>query len=225
VESYYTEKLSADRLKKCYEIAPPRVKQYLEEELNYVLQKIKPGDNVIELGCGYGRIISQIAEKAKSVIGIDTSLSSIQMGKQMLTGISNCSLMQMDALQLDFPDNTFDLVVCIQNGISAFHVNQIDLVRESIRVTKSGGLALFSSYSGKFWDHRLNWFELQSQAGLLGEIDYEKTGNGVIVCKDGFTAATVGREQFKALTSAINNIDVNIVDIDESSIFCEIKPI
>jgi 2-polyprenyl-6-hydroxyphenyl methylase/3-demethylubiquinone-9 3-methyltransferase len=147
------------------------------------------------------------------------------MGKQMLTGISNCSLMQMDALQLDFPDNTFDLVVCIQNGISAFHVNQIDLVRESIRVTKSGGLALFSSYSGKFWDHRLNWFELQSQAGLLGEIDYEKTGNGVIVCKDGFTAATVGREQFKALTSAINNIDVNIVDIDESSIFCEIKPI
>jgi 2-polyprenyl-6-hydroxyphenyl methylase/3-demethylubiquinone-9 3-methyltransferase len=128
----------------------------------------------------------------------------------------------MDAVNLEFGDDYFDAVLCIQNGISAFHVNQTDLIKESIRVAKHGGLILFSSYSSKFWEHRLEWFQLQSEAGLLGEIDYEKTKNGVIVCKDGFTATTVSPEQFESLTSGLKDIHVNITEVDESSIFCEI---
>jgi 2-polyprenyl-6-hydroxyphenyl methylase/3-demethylubiquinone-9 3-methyltransferase len=50
----------------------------------------------------------------------------------------------------------------------------------------------------------LKWFELQSEVGLLGEIDYEKTKEGVIVCKDGFTATTVGPEDFSKFTKDIN---------------------
>ncbi len=223
MEGYYIDKLSAERLKKCYEIAPPRVQQYLDAEINYVLQKIRSNNIVIELGCGYGRLLPALAAKAKKVIGIDTSLSSIEMGKKMLTGFSNISLLQMDAVKLDFDDCYFDAVLCIQNGISAFHVNQTDLIRKSIRVTKPGGIALFSSYSEKFWEHRLKWFQLQSDAGLLGEIDYEKTKNGEIICKDGFTASTVTPEQFIDITSNIENISVNITEVDESSVFCEIK--
>jgi len=41
---YYNEKLSADKLKSCYEIAPPRIQQYLEAEVNHVLKKINPED-------------------------------------------------------------------------------------------------------------------------------------------------------------------------------------
>ncbi len=223
MEGYYIDKLSATRLKKCYEIATPRVQQYLEAEINYVLQKIGVNNIVIELGCGYGRLLPALAGISKKVIGIDTSLSSIEMGKKMLEGISNIILMQMDAVKLGFDDDYFDAVLCIQNGISAFHVNQTDLFRESIRVTKKGGIALFSGYSEKFWEHRLKWFQLQSEAGLLGEINYGKTKNGLIVCKDGFTANTVSPEQFIELTSNIENISVNVTEVDESSVFCEIK--
>ena len=127
----------------------------------------------------------------------------------------------MNAVQLSFPNNAFDVVVCIQNGISAFHVNQKELIHESLRVTKSNGIVLFSSYSEKFWNDRLKWFQLQSDAGLLGEIDYEKTINGNIVCKDGFTATTVGKDQFKTLTSDIDNVIVNIEEVDDSSLFCQ----
>ena len=192
-------------------------------ELNYVLQKIFFGDTVLELGCGYGRILPPIARKAKQVIGIDTSLSSIEMGKKLITGFPNITLKQMDAVKLEFDDDYFEVVLCIQNGISAFHVNQTDLIKESLRVTKSGGIVLLSSYSSKFWDYRLEWFQLQSEAGLLGEIDYNKTKNGVIICKDGFTASTVTPAQFKALTSGIKNIDIKINEVDESSVFCDIK--
>jgi ubiquinone/menaquinone biosynthesis C-methylase UbiE len=218
---YYQEKLSTERLKHVYEIAPPRVRQYMESEVKYVLQKIKSNDSILDLGCGYGRILPQLARKSKRVFGIDTSFSSLKMGKDMLTGFSNYYLAQMNALRLAFSDNSFDLVVCIQNGISAFHVDQKELIRESIRVTKRGGTILFSSYSEKFWNHRLEWFRFQSDASLLGEIDFERTKNGVIVCKDGFTATTVGPDQFLALVSAFD-VKAKLVEVDESSIFCEI---
>lgn len=221
MSSYYEDKLSAVRLKRCYELAPPRVRQYLEAEIDYVLRKIRPGDIVLELGCGYGRILPPLAQKARMVIGIDTSLASLVLGREILFGISNCRLLNMDAVQLAFCDRVFDCVVCIQNGISAFHVNRQDLIRESVRVTKLDGTVLFSSYSDKFWEDRLNWFQLQSEAGLLGEIDHEKTRDGMIVCKDGFTATTVRSHQFLALTAELN-LNTKIVEVDESSLFCEI---
>jgi len=220
---YYRNKLSAERLKLCYQIAPPRVKQYLKAEEEYVLKNVRSSDVVLELGCGYGRVLRKIVQKAKLAIGIDTSIDSLLLGKKMLRDSKNCVLLKMNAVQLGFLDLTFDRVICVQNGISAFHVNQKDLIRESIRVTKSKGMVLFSSYSDKFWEHRLEWFRLQSKAGLVGEIDYEKTGNGLIVCKDGFTATTVRPGQFRKLTSEFD-VDTKIVEVDESSIFCVLTP-
>jgi 2-polyprenyl-6-hydroxyphenyl methylase/3-demethylubiquinone-9 3-methyltransferase len=130
----------------------------------------------------------------------------------------------MDALHLAFRDNSFDVVICIQNGISAFHVDQKELIKESIRVTKHSGMILFSSYSEKFWDHRLEWFQLQSEAGLLGEIDYEKTKDGMIICIDGFTATTLKPEQFLFLVSGLD-VEAKVVEVDESSAFCEMRKI
>jgi 2-polyprenyl-6-hydroxyphenyl methylase/3-demethylubiquinone-9 3-methyltransferase len=216
---YYTDILSAERLKLCYEIAPPRVMQYLKAEVEFALQNIRSSDMVLELGCGYGRVLIQIVKKAKLAVGVDTSIDSLLLGKKMLSDLKNCILLKMDAIQLGFLDQTFDRVICIQNGISAFHVNQKDLMRESIRVTKRRGKILFSSYSDKFWEHRLAWFQLQSKAGLVGEIDYEKTGNGVIVCKDGFIATTVRPDEFRELVSGFD-VDTKFIEVDKSSVFC-----
>jgi len=220
---YYNEKLSADKLKKCYEIVPPRIKQYLEAELNHVLNKINPSDIVLELGCGYGRILPSLAQKANLVIGIDTSINSLTRAKEITKDLQNCNLIKMNAAHLAFTNKIFDVVVCIQNGISAFHVKMEDLISESIRVTKSGGTILFSSYSEKFWSHRKHWFQLQSDAGLIGEIDSKKTKYGIIVCKDGFVATTVNKEQFIAMTQRFN-VETKIVEVDKSSLFCEMYP-
>lgn len=127
----------------------------------------------------------------------------------------------MNAIQLGFRNRVFDRVVCIQNGISAFHVDRIDLVRESIRVTKSGGILFFSTYSASFWKERLEWFEEQAKAGILGDIDYAKTGDGIIVCKDGFRGTTVSPEQFESLRDELN-LHAEILEVDKSSLLCKI---
>jgi len=220
---YYDQKLSAQRLKRAYQIAPPRVQQYLQAEIDHVVARIHPGDRVLELGCGYGRVLGPLGKKAAVAVGIDTSMASLIMARENLGPRSNLHLGCMDAIRLAFSDKTFDLVACVQNGISAFHVDHGDLIRESVRVTKPGGMVLFSSYLEKFWDHRLAWFRLQAEAGLLGEIDPQKSRPGRIVCRDGFTATTVSPEQFLQLTGDING-QVEIVEVDESSLFCEIVP-
>jgi SAM-dependent methyltransferase len=218
---YYSEKLNAERLKRVYEIAPPRTRQYLNAEIKHVCRKINPGDTVLELGCGFGRILPALAKKAQTVFGIDSSSASIWMGRQFLKSMPNCFLATMDAVKLGFRDSIFDVVVCIQNGISAFHVDRLKLMAEAIRVAKPNGLVLFSSYSSKFWNHRLEWFYRQSEGGLLGEIDLEKTGDGVIVTKDGFTGTAIKPEEFLSLASQLK-VDAKIIEVDESSLFCEI---
>ncbi|MFQ5770340.1 MAG: class I SAM-dependent methyltransferase, partial [bacterium] len=217
-----SQKLSAERLRLCYEIAPPRVKRYLEAEIEFVLNKIKPTDFVLELGCGYGRVLKKLMTKAKTVVGIDTSRDSLALALEIIGKSTSCHLFAMNARVLGFLDRQFDLVLCIQNGISAFKVNPRKLIKEAVRVTQPGGTVLFSSYADQFWKERLAWFRLQSDYGLIGEIDDERTGKGVIVCKDGFTARTVLPDDFLAWTSDLE-VDPKITEVDGSSIFYEIK--
>jgi 2-polyprenyl-6-hydroxyphenyl methylase/3-demethylubiquinone-9 3-methyltransferase len=219
---YYAQKLSGERLEHCYRLAPPRVQRYLDAEINFVIDKIKNNDIVLELGCGYGRIFPQIIKKAKIVFGIDNSFSSLIYTKKYLPSLNSIHLSKMNAVELGFKNQQFDAAICIQNGLSAFKVNQRELVGEAIRVTRKGGLVLFSSYSEEFWDHRLEWFRIQSENSLIGEIDYDKTGNGVIVCKDGFRAVTITRDDFISLT-ANSGSTPGIIEIDNSSIFCVLK--
>ncbi|MBM3284388.1 MAG: class I SAM-dependent methyltransferase [Candidatus Aminicenantes bacterium] len=220
--SYYEEKLSAERLKKAYAIAPPRVKQYLEAEVSYVLSHISAGDTVLDLGCGYGRAMPGLAGSAGRVTGIDNSWPSLLMARQKLARQPRTSLVAMDAVHLGFRAGVFDVVACIQNGISAFHVDRHALITESLRVTREGGKVLFSTYSEKFWEHRLDWFERQSAAGLLGKIDYEQTRDGLIVCKDGFRATAVSAAELRELAAGLRAA-FSIEEVDGSSLFLVLK--
>lgn len=220
--NYYKEKLSAERLLKCYEIASPRVKQYLDAEIDYAAGKVEGASSLLELGCGYGRVLKPLSSSVKSIYGIDTSMGSLIYAADYLSDERNVILTQMDASRLAFSDRSFNAVICIQNGISAFKTDRISLIKEAVRVTTKNGIVLFSSYSPNFWNHRLEWFISQSKEGLLGEIDYEKTKNGTVICKDGFTSHTVSREEFSGYCSQLGYIP-EIVEIDESSLFCGIS--
>ena len=218
---YYTEKLAAERLRACYDLAPPRTKAYLEAEINFVLGRTKPSMVVLELGCGYGRVLGRLSPSVRVVFGIDTSLPSLRMAVESIGHGPSVRLVCMDAISMGFRDRIFDLTVCVQNGICAFMADQQQLLREAMRVTRSGGLVMFSSYAEQFWEHRLRWFEIQSAHHLIGEIDHQATGHGVIVCKDGFRATTAGRTTFEELAAGLG-VAPRIIEVDHSSLFCEI---
>ena len=184
--AYYAEKLSGDRLRECYEIAPPRVKRYFDTEIAHVLSRIGPDDDVLEVGCGYGRVAFELASRAAGVTGIDTAVESIVLARRLSGERKRCAFFVTDALSMAFPDGAFDVVTCVQNGICAFGVDKARLVGEMCRVTRPGGRVLFSSYADRFWPHRLRWFERQAERGLVGEIDREATSRGTMLPKLGY---------------------------------------
>lgn len=217
--AYYADRLNADRLRRCYELAPPRVQQYLRAEIEFVLRHIRSGDRILELGCGYGRALEAMIGRASELVGIDNSVGSLAMA---VNRSDCCRLAAMDAGHLGFLDGIFDVTFCIQNGICAFGIERPRLFVEATRVTKPGGTALFSSYAERFWPERLEWFRIQAGHGLLGEIDEKATGDGVIVCKDGFRTETARPDELEQL-AARAGYTAEVVEVDESSVFCVIS--
>jgi len=220
---YYAEKLSGQRLQRCYEVAPERVRRYLEAEIVHALARLRPTDEVLELGCGYGRIVQRLARVARRVVGVDTAPASLELARR-LSPEDRCEFLFMDAVDLRFPDGSFDAVLCLQNGICAFGVDQERLLREALRVAREGGIVLLSSYSDRFWSDRLAWFEAQAAEGLVGRLDRVATKDGTIVCEDGFRSGRLTPDGFRDLCARIG-VQAHVCEVDGSSVFCQIvKP-
>ena len=222
MKNYYSEKLNSNKLQRSYDVASDRVKQFLEEEIVFVLEKISRNDVVLDLGCGYGRVSTKLIEKAKQVVGIDISEENIRLANDQYRFSEFIDYYVMDASDLKFPDGFFDVAICVQNGVSAFKIDPKRLISEALRVIKKTGIVLVSSYSEKFWNERLQWFQIQAAEGLIGEIDYKLTSEGTIVCKDGFRATTFSKNDFIELATNFD-VDTKIYEVDYSSVFCEMK--
>ncbi|QQS88179.1 class I SAM-dependent methyltransferase [Fusobacterium canifelinum] len=219
-KNYYDSKLNAQKLFMVYETNIPRVEQYLKAEIDYVKKLLKGTENVLELGAGYGRIIKELAPSCTSILGIDISEDNVKLGNEYLKNIPNAKMMVMNIHNLTIK-NSFDTILCLQNGLSAMKVT-FDTIKNIMNLLSSGGKALFSSYSEKFWDVRLQWFQEQASKGLLGEIDMEKTKNGIIICKDGFQATTASPKYFKEIGELLG-YPFEIKEVDESSLFLIIR--
>lgn len=215
---YYIDTLAARNLERCYEIAPKRIRQYLDAEIDFVKRNLNPSDKVVELGCGYGRALKEFQLVTPNVIGVDTSYGSLHYGKSNMGESAPAQLVQMDAGKTSFQSDSFDIVICIQNGLSAFKIEPKALIEESLRITVRGGKCLFSTYSDKIWEERLHWFELQAEEKLLGEIDFARTKRGIIVCKDGFMATTFVEADFDNIARELG-VSCETIEVDSSSLF------
>ncbi len=219
--SYYRRALAGERLRLCYGLAPPRVRRYLEAEIEHLRRWTDRARSVLELGCGYGRVLRELAREPEMVVGIDTSPASLTLAREYLAGVPSVSLALMDAVRPGLAGRSFDVVCCAQNGISAFHVDQRTLLENAVSLARPGGTVLFASYAERFWEDRLAWFRIQAAHGLVGEIDEAATGDGVIRCRDGFTATTVTPRRFRELARGLGS-RVRVREVAGSSVFCEI---
>ena len=215
--NYYAQKLNSQNLFKVYETKIPRVKQYLDAEISFVRDNLTGSERVLELGAGYGRIVKELAGNCKSIIGIDISDENVSLGKEYLKDSTNAKIVTMDVHNLTFEEK-FDVILCLQNGLSAMKVTSMDSIEKILEMVVSGGKVYFSTYSEKIWEYRLMWFKEQAEKGLLGELDLDKTKDGVIICKDGFKANTHTPKDLKMI-GYLSGYEYQIQEIDESSVF------
>lgn len=92
------------------------IREYYAEDRLYLLEKIKsnPFKSVLEVGSKQGRNLRMIAKPFPDVkiAGIDISPEAVKIGNELLQkeGLTNVTLFEAKADQLDFDDKSFDLV-------------------------------------------------------------------------------------------------------------------
>src|ERR1700704_3155768 len=99
---------------------------------------IKPGDRVLEVGVGTG-INAALYPTDCSVTGIDLSSSMLEKARGRIArkGVRNVRLLQMDAANLKFADDTFDIVYAPY--VISVVPDPVAVTREMVRVCRPGG--------------------------------------------------------------------------------------
>jgi phosphatidylethanolamine/phosphatidyl-N-methylethanolamine N-methyltransferase len=100
--------------------------------------KIHPGDRLLEVGVGTG-INAALYPRDCIVTGIDLSGPMLEKARERIARkrLTNISLLEMDATNLRFPDNTFDIVYAPY--LISVVADPVAVVREMRRVCRPGG--------------------------------------------------------------------------------------
>jgi SAM-dependent methyltransferase len=106
------------------------------------IAELAEGKRALEFGCGNGANALELSQYARLVSGIDISDVAVDIGKRRAAeaGISNVDFRAMDAEDLQFPDNSFDMIC----GVGILH--HLDLHRayaELARTLATQGSAIF----------------------------------------------------------------------------------
>jgi O-methyltransferase / aklanonic acid methyltransferase len=157
-----------------YSHVGPHFFQYFGKRL-VEMAPIHPGDKVLDVAAGRGAVLFPAAAKAGpqgQVTGIDFSAGMVQQTNVEIEslGIPNARMLQMDAERLEFPDDTFDCVLC---GFAIFFFPHLDqALAEFRRVLKPGGVLAVTTWGRG--DERWKWLDDLAAYSRLNQVAKNK---------------------------------------------------
>ena len=128
---------------------------YYEQKLRAMtvlgLLDVKPGERVLDIGCGNARDIARIANHGGQVVGVDMSAGMIAAAGRELErmGLGGIKLQVGDATCLDFPDASFDKILCSE--VIEHIPDASQALREMWRVLRPGGKLVLSTPNKGSW--------------------------------------------------------------------------
>ena len=102
---------------------------------------LKPGDRVVDLGCGAGSITLFLEEQGAQISGIDLAPGLIALAREeAIQRGAKADFIQADVLTYPLGEGVFDLVVCFGNPLTDFPHDTFPSFRERVfQALKPGG--------------------------------------------------------------------------------------
>ncbi|MDB5390439.1 MAG: Phthiotriol/phenolphthiotriol dimycocerosates methyltransferase [Planctomycetaceae bacterium] len=103
------------------------------------LLMVLQGDRVLDVACGRGKSSFKVhcLHPDSTVVGMDLLDRNVQVARTLFDQVANLSYRAGDAMNLDFPDASFDRVMCLE---AAFHFpDRVRFQSEVSRVLPPGG--------------------------------------------------------------------------------------
>lgn len=99
--------------------------------------EIKPGEKILEAGCGTGNLAIKIKEKGGDVIGLDNCKEALEIYKEK---DPNAKILLADLTKnLPFSDNYFDKIVCSNTLYIIPKEKHLSVLKEFYRILKPQG--------------------------------------------------------------------------------------
>jgi ubiquinone/menaquinone biosynthesis C-methylase UbiE len=119
--------------------------QHVSERL-LGLAEVEPGQRILDIATGIGEPALLAASRvgpAGRVIATDISTSMLEIARDRanMSGFTNVEFIESDAERLDFPDSSFDAIVC-RWGLSSLANPSDTLVRVRRMLTPNGSFAI-----------------------------------------------------------------------------------
>jgi SAM-dependent methyltransferase len=141
-------------------------------ELLESLGVLGPRRQVLDVGCGIGRIAQALAGKVAAITGIDIAPGMIKAARQRCAGLPNVTLLETSGRDLaPFPDGAFDLVVAIDAMPYVYRAGSALVAAHFAEVARvlcpGGDFAILNlSYRGDIELDRKDARDLAEAAGL-----------------------------------------------------------
>ena len=113
---------------------------------DYIDKYLKPGDRILEVGCGTGRYSLHYARKGYEVDAIELVQENLDIMAQNTLPTDKVRAVQGNALDLSaYADETFDITLVLGPMYHLFtEADKLQCMKEAYRVTKQGGLVYFA---------------------------------------------------------------------------------
>lgn len=130
------------------------------EFTNWVEKYVKDSQQILDIGCGNGRLYDSLKSKSIQYTGIDNNPDFIEIAKNSYSGEKNANFLIADLSDpLPFSDGQFDIIFCV----ATFHhlagrQTRKNALKEFNRILKPSGYLIMTNWSLWQWTYLKQWF-------------------------------------------------------------------
>ena len=202
------------------------LEQYMKDEVLFINNALQRNNyDVIDLGAGYGRIISRIIKRAKSVTAIELNEDMFSSLVICQKNVDNVSCLKNDITKLseylDISKFNNTLFLLCQNTLGVIEGDYEEMLKEIKELAKTSNVEIIFSVFNKevLKNYGLSLYEKLRE--MVGDVDLEKTNYeaGEFVSETGYNTKWWSKSEIYEFKDILNATLIDELTAKEYSLY------